>query len=206
MCNGILGKKIGMTSIFGADGKLVPVTVVYVGLCTVTQVKTKKIDGYNAVQLGFDEKSIQKFNKPQIGHLKKSGNTGFINLREFKTKTPENFEQGQVVDLDIFSIGDLVSVSGVSKGHGFAGTIKRYGFSRGPETHGSRNHRKPGSVGCSAWPARIIKGKKMPGHMGVNRKTVKNLKIFDIRHKENIFLIKGSVPGPQKGILEIQKI
>ena len=202
----MLGKKIGMTSIFGSDGELIPVTVVHVGLCTVTQVKTKKTDGYNGLQLGFNEKSIQKFNKPKIGHFKKSGNIGFVNLREFRTETPENFEQGQIIDLNMFSVGDLVSVSGISKGHGFAGTIKRYGFSRGPETHGSRNHRKPGSVGCSAWPARIIKGKKMPGHMGANRKTVKNLKVLDIRHKENILLIKGSVPGPQKGILEIQKI
>ncbi len=205
MCKGMLGKKIGMTSVFGSDGKLVPVTVVQLGPCVVTQVKSKKIDGYDALQLGFSEKPLEKFNKPKAGHLAKSGGLGFATLREFKTDDPDAFETGQAISLDMFSVGDKVTVSGISKGRGFAGTIKRYGFARGPETHGSRNHRAPGSVGCSAWPARIIKGKKMPGHLGVDRKSIKNLEVIDIRPEENLVLIKGAVPGAKTGILEIVK-
>ncbi len=205
MCKGMLGQKIGMTSVFASDGRLIPVTVVKLGPCSVVQVKSEKIDGYNAVQLGFGKKSIKKCNKPDAGRFEKCNNTGFATLREFKVDKAEDYEQGQDISLDMFAIGDFVNVSGVSKGRGFAGTIKRHGFSRGPDTHGCRNHRKPGSIGCSAWPARVIKGKKMPGHFGVDRKTVKNLKIIDIRPEENIVLIKGPVPGAKTGILEIRK-
>ncbi len=205
MCKGMLGQKIGMTSIFASDGKLIPVTVVKLGPCSVVQVKSEKTDGYNALQLGFGEKDIKKLNKPDAGHLLKNKNRGFRTLREFSVENPENYEPGQDIKLDMFSIGDLVNVSGISKGRGFAGTIKRHGFSRGPDTHGCRNHRKPGSIGCSAWPARVIKGKKMPGHFGVDRKTIKNLKIIDIRPEENIVLIKGPVPGAKTGLLEICK-
>ncbi len=205
MCKGMLGQKIGMTNVFASDGRLIPVTVVKLGPCFVTQVKSEKIDGYNALQLGFGKKTIRKCNKPEAGHFSKSGNTGFTTLREFDVENPEEYKAGQNIDLNMFSVGDLVNVSGVSKGRGFAGTIKRHGFSRGPDTHGCRNHRKPGSIGCSAWPARVIKGKKMPGHFGVDRKTVKNLKIVDIRPEENIILIKGSVPGSKTGLLEILK-
>lgn len=205
MCKGMLGQKIGMTSIFASDGKLIPVTVVKLGPCSVVQVKSEKTDGYNALQLGFGEKAIKKLNKPDAGHFLKNENNGFRTLREFSVKNPEDYEPGQDIKLDMFSIGDLVNVSGISKGRGFAGTIKRHGFSRGPDTHGCRNHRKPGSIGCSAWPARVIKGKKMPGHFGVDRKTIKNLKIIDIRPEENIVLIKGPVPGAKTGLLEICK-
>ncbi len=194
-----------MTSIFASDGKLIPVTVVKLGPCSVVQVKSEKTDGYNALQLGFGEKAIKKLNKPDAGHFLKNENNGFRTLREFSVKNPEDYEPGQDIKLDMFSIGDLVNVSGISKGRGFAGTIKRHGFSRGPDTHGCRNHRKPGSIGCSAWPARVIKGKKMPGHFGVDRKTIKNLKIIDIRPEENIVLIKGPVPGAKTGLLEICK-
>jgi large subunit ribosomal protein L3 len=206
MFNGMLGKKIGMTSVFASDGRLVPVTVVKLGPCVVTQVKTEKTDGYNALQVGFDERPLEKCNKPRAGHFAKSGSTGFKTVREFGIDTPEEFEAGQAVGLDAFAVGDKVNVSGTSKGRGFAGTIKRHGFSRGPETHGCRNHRAPGSIGCSAWPARVIKGKKMPGHMGVDRKTVKNLEVIDIRPEENIVLIKGPVPGCKTGLLEIRKV
>jgi len=206
MCKGMLGQKIGMTSVFASDGKLIPVTVVKLGPCAVVQVKSEKTDGYNALQLGFGEKAIKKLNKPDAGHLlKNNNNNGFRTLREFRVENPENYVPGQDIKLDMFSIGDLVNVSGISKGRGFAGTIKRHGFSRGPDTHGCRNHRKPGSIGCSAWPARVIKGKKMPGHFGVDRKTIKNLKIIDIRPEENIVLIKGPVPGAKTGLLEICK-
>ena len=201
----LLGKKIGMTNVFSSEGKLVPVTVVQVGPCVVTQVKTKETDGYNALQLGFDEKPVVKLNKPIAGHLKKTGDKGFRVLREFRTDDAESVEPGATIGIDIFVIGDKVNISGISKGRGFQGTIKRHGFSRGPETHGSRNHRKPGSIGNSAWPGKVIKGKKLPGHMGTNRETIKNLTIVDIRHEDNLLLIKGPVPGFKTGILEVLK-
>ncbi len=201
----LLGKKIGMTTVFSATGELVPVTVVQVGPCVVTQVKTVETDGYNSIQLGFDEKKVEKLSKPVAGHLKKSTDKGFRVLREFRADTVEDIEAGAVISIDMFSVGDKVTVSGISKGRGFQGTVKRHGFARGPETHGCRNHRKPGSVGNSAWPGKIIKGKKMPGHMGVNRETVKNLTIMDIKHDDNLLLIKGAVPGYKTGILEVKK-
>jgi large subunit ribosomal protein L3 len=201
----LLGKKIGMTTVFSATGELVPVTVVQVGPCVVTQVKTVESDGYNSLQLGFDEKKVEKLSKPLAGHLKKTTDKGFRVLREFRTDAVGEIEAGAVISIDMFSVGDKVNVSGISKGRGFQGTVKRHGFARGPETHGCRNHRKPGSVGNSAWPGKIIKGKKMPGHMGVNRETVKNLTIMDIKHDENLLLIKGAVPGYKTGILEVKK-
>ena len=201
----ILEKKIGMTNVFSSDGKLVPVTVLQVGPCVVTQVKTMENDGYTALQLGYDEKSVEKLNKPMAGHLKKAGDKGFKVLREFRADNVEEMEAGMTLGTELFAVGDSVNVSGISKGRGFQGTIKRHGFSRGPETHGCRNHRKPGSVGNSAWPSKIIKGKKMPGHMGVDRKTVKNLTIVDIRHQENLLLVKGPVPGCKTGIIEVYK-
>ena len=202
----LLGKKIGMTNVFSPDGKLVPVTVVQVGPCVVTQVKTKEIDGYNALQLGFDEKKVERLNKPIAGHLKKAGDKGFRVLREFRTDDLEDVKAGAIIGIDVFAVGDKVNISGISKGRGFQGTIKRHGFSRGPETHGSRNHRKPGSIGNSAWPGRVFKGKKLPGHMGTNRETVKNLTIVDIKHEDNLLLVKGAVPGFKTGILEVRKI
>lgn len=202
----LLGKKIGMTTVFSPEGKLVPVTVVQVGPCVVTQIKTKESDGYNALQLGFDEKPVEKLKKPIAGHLKKTSDKGFRVLREFRTDDVETAKAGDTISLDIFSVGDKVNVSGISKGRGFQGTIKRHGFSRGPETHGSRNHRKPGSIGNSAWPGKVFKGKKLPGHMGVNRETVKNLTIVDIKHEDNLLLVKGPVPGCKTGILEVHKI
>lgn len=201
----LLGKKIGMTNVFSADGKLVPVTVVQVGPCVVTQVKTKESDGYDALQLGFDEKKVEKLNKPMAGHLKKTTEKGFRVLREFRTDDVESVKAGDTIGVDMFTIGDKVNVSGISKGRGFQGTIKRHGFSRGPETHGSRNHRKPGSIGNSAWPGKVFKGKKLPGHMGTDRKTVKNLTIVDIKHEDNLLLVKGPLPGFKTGILEVRK-
>jgi large subunit ribosomal protein L3 len=200
----LLGKKVGMTTVFSATGELVPVTVVQVGPCVVTQIKTIETDGYNSLQLGFDEKKVEKLTKPIAGHLKKVTDKGFRVLREFRTDAVADVEAGAVISVDVFSIGEKVNVSGVSKGRGFQGTIKRHGFHRGPETHGSRNHRAPGSIRNSAWPGRVIKGKKMPGHMGTNRETVKNLTIMDIKHDDNLLLIKGAVPGWKTGILEVQ--
>lgn len=202
----LLGKKIGMTNVFSLNGKLVPVTVVQAGPCVVTQVKTKATDGYNALQLGFDEKKVEKLNKPIAGHLKKTSDKGFRVLREFRTDASGDVEAGAVIGIDVFAVGDKVNISGISKGRGFQGTIKRHGFSRGPETHGSRNHRKPGSIGNSAWPGKVFKGKKLPGHMGTDRETVKNLTIVDIKHEDNLLLVKGAVPGFKTGILEVQKV
>jgi len=201
----LLGRKIGMTNVFSPEGKLVPVTVVQVGPCVVTQVKTEETDGYNAIQLGFDEKPVEKLNKPMAGHLKKAGDKGFRVLREFRTDDVASAEAGNTISVDLFAVGEKVNVSGISKGRGFQGTIKRHGFSRGPETHGSRNHRKPGSIGNSAWPGKVFKGKKLPGHMGTNRETVKNLTIVDIKHEDNLLLIKGPVPGCKTGLLEVVK-
>ena len=201
----LLGKKIGMTNLFSSEGKLVPVTVVQVGPCVVTQVKTKETDGYNALQLGFDEKPVEKLNKPMAGHLKKACDQGFRVLKEFRTDDAEEVEAGKTIGIDVFEVGQKVNISGISKGRGFQGTIKRHGFSRGPETHGNRNHRKPGSIGNSAWPGKVFKGKKLPGHMGTDRKTVKNLTIVDIKHDDNLLLIKGPVPGFKTGVLEVRK-
>lgn len=203
--NGLIGKKIGMTSSFAPNGRLVPVTVVQVGPCVVTQVKTQEKDGYKAIQLGFDETPAEKLNKPISGHLKKATDKGYRVLKEFRAETVEDLEPGAIVDLDIFSIGDKVTVTGTTKGRGFQGTIKRHGFSRGPETHGNRNHRKPGSIGNSAWPAKVIRGKRMPGHMGVDTETVKNLTVVDIKPKDNLLLLKGAVPGPKTGIIKLYK-
>jgi len=205
MKSGLLGKKVGMTNVFTPDGQLVPVTVLQVGPCVVTQIKTEETDGYAALQLGFDEKPVERLNKPIAGHLKKVSDKGFRVLREFREDSVEEIEAGATIGVDVFSIGDKVTVTGTSKGRGFQGTIKRHGFSRGPETHGSRNHRKPGSIGNSAWPAKVIKGKKLPGHMGVDKVTVKNLTIIDIKHDDNLILVKGAVPGCKTSVVEVRK-
>jgi len=202
----LLGKKIGMTNVFSPEGKLVPVTVVQVGPCVVTQIKTLKTDGYNALQVGFDEKKVEKLTKPMAGHLKKATDKGFKVLREFRTDDVENVEAGATMGVDLFTVGDKVNISGISKGRGFQGTIKRHNFHRGPETHGSRNHRKPGSIGNSAWPGKVFKGKKLPGHMGTDRTTMKNLTIVDIKPEDNLLLVKGPVPGFKTGIVEVKKV
>jgi large subunit ribosomal protein L3 len=204
MCKGLIGKKLGMTSVYTPDGSQVPVTVIKAGPCVVTQVKTNETDNYNALQLGFDEK-IKNVNKPKKGHFDKSGGKTFYELREFAVENPGEFEAGQEVRLDIFDIGEKVTVAGKSRGRGFSGTVRRHGFSRGPVTHGSRNVRRPGSIGCSAYPARVIKGKKMPGQYGNKRVTVNNLEIIDIIAEENIILLKGAVPGHKDGYVEIKK-
>lgn len=205
MSNGILGKKLGMTGLFSHDGQYLPVTVIEAGPCTVTQIKTKANDGYNALQIGFGEKKIARVNKPLQGHFGKSGDKNYVVLREFRIDNPDEYQVGQEITLDIFKIGDKIEVSGTTKGRGFSGVIKRHGFHRGPQTHGSRNHRAPGSIGNSAWPAKVIKGKKMPGRYGNTRTTVRNLEIVDIRPEENLLLLKGAVPGPASGMVEIKK-
>jgi large subunit ribosomal protein L3 len=201
----MLGKKIGMTSVYTADGKYVPVTVVKAGPCFVTQIKNKKIDGYSAIQVGFEEIKEKHVTQPLKGHFKKSGDKFFAHTKEFDVQNPDDFSLGQEITLDMFEIGEMVQVTGTSKGRGFAGTIKRHGFGRGPESHGCRNHREPGSIGCSAWPSRVMKGKRMPGHLGSEKRTVRNLQIVDIRPEDNVILIKGQIPGAKSGIVEIKR-
>lgn len=205
MVNALIGKKLGMSQLFSPDGEVTPVTVIQAGPCTVTQIKSVESDGYNAVQLGFGERKPQRTKKPLLGHFKKSGKGPFAVVREVRVDDVGEFELGQEVSADIFQVGELVHVVGRSKGKGFAGTIKRWNFSRGPMSHGGMNKRAPGSIGCSATPARVIKGRKMPGQMGNRRATVKGLMVVDVRPEENIILIRGAVPGGRNGVVFIKK-
>jgi large subunit ribosomal protein L3 len=206
MPGGILGRKLGMTRIFDADGTVVPVTVIEAGPCFVVQKKSSAKDGYEALQLGFDRRPLAKCNKPEKGHLEKHGSkSGFAWLREIRVDSAEGFEPGQEITVEQFAIGDRLDVVGTSIGKGFAGTVKRWHFHRGPMSHGSMSHRAPGSIGASAYPSRVIKGKKLPGHMGNARVTVKNLEVVDVRPEDHLLLVKGAVPGPKRGFLFIRK-
>lgn len=204
MCKGLMGRKLGMTGFFAPDGRHIPVTVIEAGPCVVTQIKTVEKEGYNALQLGCGSKTPKAVNKPLQGHLKKSGGA-FALLREFPVDNPADYTIGQTVSLEMFQIGETVDVVGHTKGRGFAGVIKRHGFHRGPMTHGSKNVRPPGSIGCSAWPSKVTKGKKMPGRYGNERKTISNLKIVDIRPEQNLLLIKGAIPGHKTAWVSINK-
>jgi large subunit ribosomal protein L3 len=207
MPGGIYGRKLGMTRIFEEDGEVVPVTVIEAGPCFVVQRKTSLRDGYEAVQVGYERRPLAKCNKPEQGHLEKHGSkSGFAALKELKVDSAETYESGQEITVEQFAIGDRVSVTGTSKGRGFTGTVKRWGFRIGPMTHGSMSHRAPGSIGASAFPSRVIKGKKMPGHMGNARVTVKNLEVIDVRPEDNLLLVRGAVPGPSRGLLLIRKV
>ncbi len=205
MVNALIGKKLGMSQLFSPDGEATPVTVIQAGPCTITQIKSVESDGYNAVQLGFGERKPQRTNKPLLGHFKKSGKGPFAVVREVRVDDVGEFELGQEVSADIFQVGELVNVVGRTKGKGFAGTIKRWNFSRGPMSHGGMNKRSPGSIGCSATPSRVIKGRKMPGQMGNRRSTVKGVMVVDVRPEENIILIRGAVPGGRNGVVFIKK-
>jgi large subunit ribosomal protein L3 len=205
MCKGLIGKKLGMTSLFTPEGAFIPVTVIELGPCVVTQVKTEAMDGYNAVQLGFGNKKASRINRPLEGHLKKSGGQ-FAVLKEFPIDTAESYEVGQTVALDLFEVGEKVDIVGTTKGRGFSGVTKRHGFRLGRKTHGSKSYRIPGSVGCSAWPAKIIRGKKMPGQYGHHRKTARNLEIVDIRPEENLVMVRGAVPGHRNGLVMVNKL
>ncbi|MFC1883930.1 50S ribosomal protein L3 [Thermodesulfobacteriota bacterium] len=205
MVNKLIGKKLGMTRIFLQGGVSTPVTVLEVGPCVVVQKKTTEKEGYNAIQVGFGTQKVSRVNKPMEGHFK-AGETGFYShLKEIRVDDPEDFKTGQEIKSDIFSAGDTVNVSALSKGRGFSGVMKRWGFSGGRKTHGSRSHRIPGSIGCSATPGRIQKGKKMPGRMGNSRVTVKNLKVVDVRPEFDVVIVKGAVPGSRNGLVEISK-
>jgi len=206
MPGGIIGKKLGMTRIFDQDGTAVPVTVIEAGPCFVVQNKNRDRDGYEALQVGFARKPLAKCNKPTKGHLEKHGSkSGFQVLKEFQVDDAQAFETGQEITVEQFAIGDRLDVVGTSKGRGFMGTIKRWKFHRGPMTHGSMNHRAPGSIGASAYPSRVVKGKKMPGRMGNARVTIKNLEVIDVRPEDNLLMVKGAVPGPNQGVVLIRK-
>lgn len=205
MLKAILGQKLKMSQIFDKDGKPVPVTVVKAEPCYVTAIKTKEKDGYDAIQIGCG--NTKHLKKPQAGILKKAKIKE--NLKYFKeftvedTKNLEDLKLGDKIDASIFKEDDKIIISGTSKGKGFAGVIKRHGFARGPETHGSDHHRKPGSIG-SMFPQRVVKGRKMPGHLGVERVTVKGSKIVKVIPETNIIMVKGPIPGPNKGIVELR--
>lgn len=207
MVNGIIGKKVGMTQIFASDGTVTPVTVIKAGPCVVVQRKTVSSDGYEAVQLGLvEEKAPKKVNKPMEGHFKKAGLPPTRVLREFRLDGgADGAKVGDQVLVDLFAVNDKVEIVGTSKGRGFAGFVKRHGFGGGRASHGSMFHRAPGSIGASAYPSRVIKGTRMAGHMGVERKTIKNLKVVAVNAEENLLLIKGSVPGPNGVVVVIKK-
>ena len=204
MKKAIIGKKVGMTQIFDENGRVIPVTVVEAGPCVVVQKKTVETDGYDAIQVGFGELREKLVNKPRKGHFAKAGVSLRRTLKEFRMEDVANYNVGDEIKVDTFEIGDKVDVSGVSRGKGFQGTIKRWNASRGPMSHGSKFHRAPGSMGAASDPSRTFKNKRMPGHMGAKNTTVLNLEVVKIMPEKNIILIKGGIPGPNKGTVVIR--
>lgn len=204
MQKAILAKKLGMTQIFDETGKVIPVTVIEAGPNAVIQKKTVENDGYEAVQVGFVDLKDKKTNKPTKGHFAKAGVTPKKFIKELRLDDVPNFNVGDEIKADIFAEGDKVDVAGISKGKGYAGTIKRWGQHRGPMTHGSGYHRGPGSMGMCSDPGRVFKGKRLPGHMGVERVTIQNLAVVKVDAEKNLVLIKGGVPGPKGGLLIIK--
>nr|QGW12682.1 ribosomal protein L3 [Nanofrustulum shiloi] len=201
---GLLGNKIGMTQIFDESGNIIPVTILKVGPCVVTQVKTRLKDGYDAIQIGYGNVSSKSLTQPELGHLQKSNLQPLKYLKEFQINTEKDeFEVGQVLNVDSFTSGQLVDIRGKSIGKGFSGLQKRHNFSRGPMTHGSKNHRAPGSIGMGTTPGRVLPGKKMSGQLGNKITTIRKLKVIQTNEKENILLIKGSVPGKPGNLLSI---
>ncbi len=204
MQKAILGKKIGMTQIFTEDGLVIPVTVIEAGPVTVVQKKTVENDGYNAIQVGYVDAKDKALNKPQKGHLAKANVSGKRVLKEFRLSDDSAYNVGDEIKVDIFQDGDKIDVTGISKGHGYAGTVKRWGTHRGPMTHGSGYHRGVGSMGACSTPSRVMKNKRLPGHMGVEQVTVQNLDVVKVDAEKNIILIKGAVPGPKGGVVTIK--
>ena len=204
MTKGILGKKVGMTQYFTEAGELIPVTVVEVTPNVVLQLKTIENDGYEAVQLGFDDLREVLSNRPAKGHVAKANATPKRFIREFNNVELSEYEVGQEITVDVFKAGDIVDVTGTSKGKGFQGAIKRHGQSRGPMAHGSRYHRRPGSMGGASFPSRVFKGKALPGQMGGDRITIQNLEVVKVDAERNVILIQGNVPGSKKSLVEIK--
>ena len=199
----ILAKKLGMTQLFREDGRVERVTVLEAGPCPVTGIRTHERDGYEAVQLAFGQTKEKHLSKPELGHLKKAGAPPMRHLAEFRDEAAE-LQVGDTVTVDAFAVGQTVKIAGTSKGKGFQGTIKRHNFKSGPKSHGSHNVRAPGSIGASAWPARVMKGIRGPGQMGNKRVTQKGLEVVQIDAKQNLLLVRGSVPGPRNGVVEVR--
>lgn len=200
----MLGRKVGMTQIFKEDGEVVPVTVISAGPLFVVQKKTVEKDGYNAIQIGFGDIKEKRVTKPLKGHFEKANVAYTKFLREFHVENPDEFEIGQEIKADVFAEGDMVDVTGTSKGKGTAGVIKRHHFSRGRETHGSKHHRMPGGMSAGTYPGRVFKGHKMMGRMGHERVTVQNLEVVRVDAEKNLILVKGAIPGPKKGLISIK--
>ena len=203
MAIGLLGNKIGMTQIFDEAGNIIPVTILKVGPCVVTQVKMKSKDGYDSIQIGYGNVSSKSLTQPELGHLQKSNIQPLKYLKEFRTTEEDEFSIGQILKVDSFSAGQFVNIRGKSVGKGFSGLQKRHHFTRGPMTHGSKNHRAPGSIGMGTTPGRVLPGKKMAGQLGNKMTTIKRLKIIQTNPEENILVIKGSVPGKPGNLLSI---
>ena len=205
MCKvGLLGNKIGMTKIFDPTGNIIPVTIVKAGPCIVTQIKTTLTDGYNAIQIGYFNVSSKSLSQPKLGHLQKSNIQPLKHLKEFRVNNPSDFTVGQIIDLSSFTEGQLINITGKSSGKGFSGLQKRHKFSRGPMTHGSKNHRLPGSIGMGTTPGRVLPGKRMAGQLGNKMAHIKKLEIIQINNEENILVIKGSIPGKSGNLISIQ--
>ena len=204
MQKAIIGTKLGMSQIFDENGIVIPVTVIEAGPCTVVQKKTVETDGYNAVQVGFAEKKESRVNKPMKGHFDKAKVSYKKVLKELKLDNAAEMNVGDEIKIDVFAAGEKVDVSGISKGKGFAGTIKRWGNHRGPMAHGSHYHRRPGSMGMCSSPSRVFKGKKLPGHMGCQKVTIQNLDVVMVDAEKNLLLVKGAVPGPKGGTVVVK--
>merc|ERR1711935_27773 len=200
---GLLGNKIGMTQIFDKSGNIIPVTIIKVGPCTITQIKTKIKDGYDAIQVGYSNTSNKLLTQSELGHLQKSNIQPLKYLKEFRINNVAEFEVGQILNVNLLSVDQLVNIKGKTVGKGFSGLQKRHNFTRGPMTHGSKNHRSPGSIGMGTTPGRVLPGKKMAGQLGNKLTTIKKLKVIQINSEENILVIKGSVPGKPGNLLSI---
>jgi large subunit ribosomal protein L3 len=203
MIEGLIGRKVGMTEIFFEDGTQIPATVIKAGPCFIVQKKSLEKDGYNAIQIGFEEAKPQKKTKSLLGHYKKAGVSPVKFLMEFGVLSgkSDDYKFGDIIKADIFKEGDIIDVAGTSKGKGFAGSMKRHGFSGQPDSHGGMSHRKPGSIGQHSYPARVWKGIKMPGHMGAERVTIQGLQVIKVESEKYLVFVKGSVPGPDGGLL-----
>ena len=200
---GLLGNKIGMTQIFDESGNIIPVTILKIGPCVITQIKTVLTDGYNAIQIGYGVTSSKYLSQPELGHLQKSNIQPLKYLKEFRINNPEEYTVGQILNVESFAAGQLVNIIGKTNGKGFSGLQKRHNFARGPMTHGSKNHRAPGSIGMGTSPGRVLPGKKMAGQMGNKTANIKKLKVIQVNSDENIIVVKGSVPGKPGNLLSI---
>lgn len=201
----LLGTKIGMTQVFNNQGCVIPVTVLQIGPCFITQIKTIESDGYSAIQIGYLETKTNNLSQAEVGHLKKSGTPALRHLKEYRVKPCKEFKLGQDITTNKLKVGDLVDISGKSIGKGFTGYQKRHHFSRGPMSHGSKNHRQPGSISAGTTPGRVFPGKKMAGRMGGNKVTIKNLQIVDIHIDKHLVVVKGSVPGKPGSVISIKR-